>query len=121
MLSLPLSLSTSAFRLFASFVLFILSAIIYRLTFHPLARIPGPRLAGISTIWLAYHVRQGKCATWEPELHRKYGPIVRIAPNEVLVCSEEGIRQIYSTLHPLLQPSLLTYPLPSPTKLKKED
>jgi hypothetical protein len=79
-------------------ILFVLSTVIYRLVFHPLSRVPGPKVAGISTLWLAYHVRQGKSATWEPDLHKKYGPVVRIAPNEVLVCSEEGVRAIYGEL-----------------------
>jgi hypothetical protein len=31
-----------------------------------------------------------------PSLHKRYGPIVRIAPDQVLVCSEDAIRQAYS-------------------------
>jgi hypothetical protein len=32
-----------------------------------------------------------------PALHARYGPIVRIAPDQVLVCSEDAIRQAYSS------------------------
>jgi hypothetical protein len=107
MLSLPLHFSVAP-TLLSLPILFVLSTIIYRVIFHPLSRVPGPRLAGISTLWLAYHVRQGKSATWEPELHKKYGPVVRIAPNEVLICSEESVRAIYGKLlqvfHILINP-----------------
>jgi hypothetical protein len=31
-----------------------------------------------------------------PALHKRYGPIVRIAPNQVLACSEDAVRLAYS-------------------------
>ena len=31
-----------------------------------------------------------------PDLHKKYDPIVRIAPDQVIVCSEDAIESAYS-------------------------
>jgi cytochrome P450 len=70
--------------------------IVYRLVFHPLSTVPGPFLARITKLWLVWHVRQGKSHIFMPALHKHYGPIVRIAPDQVLVCSEDAIRLAYS-------------------------
>lgn len=78
------------------FALSILTIVVYRLTLHPLARVPGPRLAAISTCWYAYQVRNGRMLLLGKSLHRQYGPVVRIAPNEVLCASKEAYKMIYS-------------------------
>ncbi|KAF2735899.1 cytochrome P450, partial [Polyplosphaeria fusca] len=76
-------------------VLAIISTAIYRLLLHPLASIPGPKLAAITRLWLAFYARRGKNNIFLPALHKQYGPIVRISPNEVLICSEEAVRACY--------------------------
>ena len=64
---------------------------VYRLLFHPLARIPGPKLAALSTIYETYFdllaaPGDGGRFYWQIErLHARHGPIVRIGPNEVHV------------------------------------
>lgn len=68
----------------------------YRLILHPLAQVPGPRLAAISNIWYAYHVRRGNSFRLAKTLHKQYGPAVRVGPNEVWFDSAEGFRNIYS-------------------------
>lgn len=68
---------------------------IYRLYFHPLANVPGPWFARITKWWLVLQVRQGRCNIFMPQLHKQYGRIVRIAPDQVLVCSEEAVRMAY--------------------------
>jgi hypothetical protein len=86
----------STFAITNSAVLAILLyIIIYRLFFHPLSKVPGPRFARLTKLWLVWHVRKGKSHIFMPNLHKKYGPIVRIAPNEVLVCSEDAVRLAY--------------------------
>ena len=69
---------------------------VYRLFFHPLANVPGPWLARITKWWLVLQVRKGRSNIFMPELHKKYGRIVRIAPDQVLVCSEDAVRIAYS-------------------------
>ncbi|KAJ0114150.1 hypothetical protein J7T55_007984 [Diaporthe amygdali] len=93
---------------FASFVfgiLLLLAAAGYRLFFHPLSRIPGPRLAAITNCWLAYHVRNGHMLQLGKTLHTKYGPAVRIGPNEVWFNTKDAFRLIYIATE-LLKPRL---------------
>lgn len=60
---------------------------IYRVTLHPLARFPGPRLPAITFWFEFYHdaVRGGQYLFRIKEMHAKYGPIVRISPDELHV------------------------------------
>ncbi|KAK5654755.1 hypothetical protein OQA88_7080 [Cercophora sp. LCS_1] len=69
--------------------------VLYRLFFHPLSLIPGPRLAAISSIWYAHHVRDGRMLKVATTLHKKYGPAVRVGPNEVWFDSREAFSIIY--------------------------
>lgn len=50
----------------------------YRLSpFHPLAKFPGPLLARITNLWLAYVVYTGKRHVKLAQLHNQYGVFVR--------------------------------------------
>jgi hypothetical protein len=71
--------------------------IVYRLWLHPLRRVPGPRLAAITTQWQVRKIRAGK--PFLQDVHEKYGPVVRIGPNRISVSSEEGFNKIYSKCH----------------------
>ncbi|KAI0391296.1 cytochrome P450 [Xylariaceae sp. FL0594] len=57
----------------------------YRLWLHPLSKVPGPKLAAITYLPEIYHdvIRGGKFFIAIDEMHKKYGPIVRINPDEV--------------------------------------
>lgn len=70
--------------------------IITRIFFHPLSSVPGPFLARVSKLYIIWQVRKGRSDLLYPSLHAKYGPIVRIAPNQVCVCDGEAIRLAYS-------------------------
>ncbi|PHH77606.1 hypothetical protein CDD80_433 [Ophiocordyceps camponoti-rufipedis] len=70
----------------------------YRLWLHPLARVPGPRIAAVSNLWYALQARNGKVVELATTLHHKYGDAVRIGPNEVWFNSSEAHDQIYSML-----------------------
>ncbi|KAK0644658.1 cytochrome P450 76C2 [Cercophora newfieldiana] len=69
---------------------------VYRVTFHPLARSPGPRLAALSNVWLARRVRDGRMFEVGKKIHKRYGPVVRVGPNEVWFDSREAFSAIYS-------------------------
>lgn len=73
----------------------LLGLVIYRSWFHPLAAIPGPRLAALSNIWQAYYARNGCMLGLGKTLHVRYGPIVRVGPNEVWFDSPDAFRSIY--------------------------
>ncbi|TFK39355.1 cytochrome P450, partial [Crucibulum laeve] len=70
--------------------------IIHQLYFSPLRDIPGPRLAAISSLWCLYHglMRNQKFLEIE-ECHKKYGPVVRIGPNNVVVKDSRSLKSIY--------------------------
>ncbi|OTA93459.1 hypothetical protein M434DRAFT_21441 [Hypoxylon sp. CO27-5] len=70
---------------------------IYCIWFHPLAKYPGPRLAAISEIWFIWSWTTGRYPHILEEAHRKYGNIVRIAPNELSFATIQAHRDIYST------------------------
>lgn len=70
--------------------------LITRIFFHPLSSIPGPFPARISKLYIIYHIRKGRSDLLFPSLHATYGPIVRIAPNQVSVCDGPAIRLAYS-------------------------
>lgn len=73
------------------------SVALYRLYLHPLARVPGPKLAAVSNIWHAYHARNGHMFELACTLHQKYGEVVRVGPDELWFNSIEAFDKIYST------------------------
>ncbi|KAK2606023.1 hypothetical protein QQS21_003541 [Conoideocrella luteorostrata] len=73
----------------------VIAVAIYRLTLHPLAQIPGPKLAAVSELWYARNITKGRMIQLGLELHRTYGDVVRVSPNEVWFNSKEAFDQIY--------------------------
>jgi hypothetical protein len=61
----------------------------------PLAKIPGPPITAISSIWLKLHEFRACRRTFIHKLHQQYGHVVRLGPNEVSFSSVNGIKEIY--------------------------
>jgi cytochrome P450 len=84
--------------------------VIYRFFFHPLARagIKGPPLASGSYLWLFYWdvIRNGRRTLQMPDLHKKYGTLVRIGPNEVHIHDLDIYHKIYRNNTPFLKDPL---------------
>jgi hypothetical protein len=74
---------------------YVVQRIIYNLYFHPLAKYPGPLLARCSQLWTVRNMLAGRQAFEVYKLHRKYGPVVRIAPSELVFESAEAWKDIY--------------------------
>ncbi|TGO20403.1 hypothetical protein BPAE_0298g00010 [Botrytis paeoniae] len=68
---------------------------IYLIFFHPLAKFPGPKLWAASRIPWARHVIQGDICNIMGDLHEKYGPVVRIGPDEITTISPTAWNDIY--------------------------
>ncbi|KAK2758476.1 cytochrome P450 [Colletotrichum kahawae] len=73
---------------------------LYRLTFHPLSKFPGPKLSAF-TGWYELYVDTfgGPRETFAYQIqrmHQKYGPIVRINPHELHVSDHEFFDAIYA-------------------------
>lgn len=69
------SASPLAASLAALLVLYYLGLLIYRLTFDPLAKFPGPKIAAV-TFWYEFYYDwwcQGQYVFEIEKMHRKYG------------------------------------------------
>ena len=63
--------------------------------FHPLRKIPGPWIAALTDQYLIIHDVAGLRSHLIHKLHKKYGPVVRIAPNELSFSSKSAIKDLY--------------------------
>lgn len=76
------------------------SVAVYRLSpFHPLSKYPGPALAKISKWYIAYFIAKGERHLLLKGLHARYGPWLRIGPNELSVNLPAAIRPICSQMY----------------------
>ncbi|KAJ0331809.1 hypothetical protein COL5a_002478 [Colletotrichum fioriniae] len=70
---------------------------IYRLWFHPLSKYPGPKWWGASDLfWLWRANVRGTYTREAPSLQRKYGNIVRLGPNRLMVDGSIAWTQVFS-------------------------
>ncbi|KAL3296583.1 cytochrome p450 family protein [Colletotrichum asianum] len=71
---------------------------IYRVFLSPLAKFPGPKIAALSTWYEFYHdvVQPGKFTTHIQDLHRRYGPIIRISPTELHIDDPSYFDTLYT-------------------------
>ncbi|PYH87798.1 cytochrome P450 [Aspergillus ellipticus CBS 707.79] len=71
---------------------------VWNLAFHPLSRIPGPKLAGATYLPEFYYdvVLGGQYTNRIQKMHADYGPLVRISPNEVHCSDPRFINEIYA-------------------------
>lgn len=83
--------------LLASFSAFygalVMSIITYRFSpAHPLYKYPGPLVAKVSKFWMMRITAKGKMNNYVKSLHDRYGPYVRISPNEIS-CIDVSVMQ----------------------------
>lgn len=74
----------------------LLSLTIYRTYLHPLSHIPGPLICRLTPLWTLYHSYIGDECTQIHALHATYGPILRIAPNELSISDGAALNPIYA-------------------------
>lgn len=87
--------SRLALQLLSTWMIYLVWQAIYRLKFHPLAKFPGPRLAAITMMYAGWYdlpFASSFCKEL-PRLHDKYGPIVRIRPDELHIRDMDSFRQ----------------------------
>lgn len=84
----PLSLFLSLAGIYVAYT-------ILTVVFDPCCRVPGPVLARFTRLWYLWKVYQGKFERVNIELHKQYGPIVRIAPNTFSLDDIQAAKDIY--------------------------
>ncbi|UPK99637.1 hypothetical protein LCI18_010689 [Fusarium solani-melongenae] len=79
-------------------VSYLVCKVIYNLFFHPLSKFPGPKIAAIGTYYEFYHdvIRDGTYLWRIEEMHRKYGPVVRINANELHIHDPDFYSKVYA-------------------------
>ncbi|KAJ5334645.1 isotrichodermin C-15 hydroxylase [Penicillium brevicompactum] len=78
--------------------LYLSGVVIYNVYFHPLAKFPGPFSMAASRLPYLYMVATGNAPHLTTALHRKYGSVFRIAPDELsFVTDGEAWKRIYAT------------------------
>lgn len=82
-------------NLVAAVGLTLISTILYRIYLSPLAHIPGPLIARLTSIWLYSLSYRGIEASTVDNLHKKFGPVVQIAPNEVDIADGAWLHLVY--------------------------
>ncbi|KAH8430788.1 cytochrome P450 [Aspergillus melleus] len=96
-LEILFSLSPAALTVGAAILVsaYWLASYAYLYWFHPLSKYPGPPLAAVSELWYASAWTSGFWNRKIQDAHRRYGDIVRIAPNELSFATAQAFRDIY--------------------------
>ncbi|KAK0720967.1 cytochrome P450 [Lasiosphaeris hirsuta] len=93
-------MATAAWAAYAAQALLVwfVTTIVYRRFFHPLSGIPGPFLPAVTRLYAWYWnvPKDGRLYRKIEELHARYGPVVRIAPNEIHLADPDNYDKIYS-------------------------
>lgn len=96
-------LVVSVYLCLAALSLYAVSRTLYDAYATPLRDIPGPWLAKFTRFWLFRAINTRKYQHINIDLHRKYGPIVRIAPNEYSIDELEAAQIIYRSKDQLVK------------------
>ncbi|EEU39432.1 uncharacterized protein NECHADRAFT_94380 [Fusarium vanettenii 77-13-4] len=67
----------------------------YYAFFHPLAKVPGPKLYAASSLPYYLHLLRGDWHQSLKEMHDRYGPVVRFAPADISFITATALKQIY--------------------------
>ncbi|OJJ98955.1 hypothetical protein ASPACDRAFT_44584 [Aspergillus aculeatus ATCC 16872] len=90
--------ATNVSRVGIGLLAYIVLRTVYRLYWHPLSRVPGPKLAAISSLYEFYYdcIQHGQYHFQLIRMHKQYGPIVRAGPNEVHIIDPTFYEEIYT-------------------------
>lgn len=89
--------------------------------FHPLSRIPGPKLWIAFPIWRHIMNMQGRLDVCMCMFHRKYGEVVRFGPDEVSFITVPAWKDIYGHGHRQLQKFIFTSDTKAPDIITGND
>ncbi|OAG39698.1 hypothetical protein AYO21_05973 [Fonsecaea monophora] len=91
------SLTTTVAILVTTWLLYLMSLALNRLYLSPLAKFPGPKAAALSRWYELYYevVLKGQYSRRIDEMHQQYGPIVRVAPDELHIKDSDFFDELY--------------------------
>jgi hypothetical protein len=75
--------------------LYVVGIFIVRRLSTPVTWLPGPTVSRITGLYLKWQELRANRTLYVHSLHEKYGPVVRIAPNEVSFTSWAAVKEIY--------------------------
>ncbi|RSL39347.1 hypothetical protein CEP53_014123 [Fusarium sp. AF-6] len=70
--------------------------VVVRLT-SAIAKVPGPVVSNFTSLVLKWNELSANRTMYLHDLHKKYGPVVRVAPNEVSFTSAAALKEIYGS------------------------
>ncbi|KAI1208512.1 cytochrome protein, partial [Annulohypoxylon truncatum] len=102
--------------------LYVVALSFYRLYFHPLAGVPGPKLAALTGWYEAYYDlvaggHGGQMTFHIQKLHKQYGKIVRINPHSVHIDDADYFSAIYTAREGFDRPEYVRWRFGSPHAL----
>lgn len=62
----------------------------------PVSHLPGPYITKLSILPIVYQDSISNRTAWSHSLHKRYGPIVRLSPKEISICSPDAIRHVFT-------------------------
>jgi averantin hydroxylase len=75
----------------------VIATIAYRLLLHPLRQYPGPRLWAVSRLPYIRSTVKGTIVRDLEALHKKYGTVIRVAPDELSYIDPQAVAAIYQS------------------------
>ena len=97
----PLLSNSTTMLLILLIPVLVVSFILYRFCYfqflHPLSKFPGPFWAKQTDFWRVYQLWTTRLPNTLLELHRKYGSVVRVGPNELSFQDLDSIAPIYKS------------------------
>ncbi|KAK1758886.1 cytochrome p450 [Echria macrotheca] len=72
----------------------------YFLSWYRLRHVPGPFLESLTSLIQLKRCLEGECHVYYNEIAEKYGPLVRIGPNEVMFSDPETLRRCSAVRSP---------------------
>ncbi|KFY83897.1 hypothetical protein V500_09804 [Pseudogymnoascus sp. VKM F-4518 (FW-2643)] len=82
----------------SALVIYVTSLVVYRRWFHPLSKVPGPFWASITHFYIVkYNLFSERSQFYlqVEKLHLKYGPVVRISPDEIHLADPENYEKLH--------------------------
>ncbi|GKU05128.1 unnamed protein product [Fusarium langsethiae] len=74
---------------------YVLARAIYDAFFHPLSKVPGPKLYAVTQLPYLYYLTRGRWVHRLQELHDQYGPVVRYTSSDVSFITDDAYKTIY--------------------------